>query len=361
VSAFVLGYFVFSPIFGFLGARFDRRRVMAAGLLAWSAATALTSYATGILSFVIARVLVGVGEACYGALVPVYLKGRISDTVGLNRALSFFYIAIPVGSALGYVAGGQIAAVYGWRTLFLFAAVPGAILAFGFLMLSGEGLEPATNRADSAGMLSGLARITASPLLVLLIAGYVFNTFALNGIAAFVVRHGTSVGLSESEASTYFGIILVLTGLLGTLGGGMLASRIAGSAKNSDSSLLRFVTYSTIAAVPFLGACFLATSYELFLTGCACAELLIFAGVAPLNSLIVARAPSGYEAFTQGVTIFAIQLFGGFLGPVVIGGLADLTGSLAQALQGATAALLLSGLVWLLACRSREILRPCTR
>lgn len=361
VSAFVLGYFVFSPIFGFLGDRFDRRRVMAAGLLAWSAATALTSYATGILSFVIARVLVGVGEACYGALVPVYLKGRISDTVGLNRALSFFYIAIPVGSALGYVAGGQIAAVYGWRTLFLFAAVPGAILAFGFLMLSGEGLEPATNRADSAGMLSGLARITASPLLVLLIAGYVFNTFALNGIAAFVVRHGTSVGLSESEASTYFGIILVLTGLLGTLGGGMLASRIAGGAKNSDSSLLRFVTYSTIAAVPFLGACFLATSYELFLTGCACAELLIFAGVAPLNSLIVARAPSGYEAFTQGVTIFAIQLFGGFLGPVVIGGLADLTGSLAQALQGTTAALLLSGLVWLLACRSREILRPCTR
>jgi hypothetical protein len=86
---------------------------------------------------------------------------------------------------------------------------------------------------------------------------------------------------------------------------------------------------------------------------------LIFAGVAPLNSLIVARAPSGYEAFTQGVTIFAIQLFGGFLGPVVIGSLADMTGSLAQALQGTTVALLLSGAVWWLASRSKELLgRP---
>jgi MFS family permease len=359
VSAFVLGYFIFSPVFGFLGDRFDRRWVMAAGLLAWSGATALTSYATGIVSFVVARVLVGVGEACYGALVPVYLKGRISDTVGLNRALSFFYIAIPVGSALGYVAGGQIASVYGWRTLFLFAAIPGAILALGFLLLSGEGLEPSDTKGGRASVFSGLSRIAASPLLVLLIVGYVFNTFALNGIAAFVVRHGTSVGLSETDASTYFGIILVMTGLIGTLGGGMLASRLAGGARDPQVSLLRFVTYSTIVAVPFLAICFMAKSYWMFLAGCACAELLIFAGVAPLNSLIVARAPSGYEAFTQGVTIFAIQLFGGFLGPVVIGSLADMTGSLAQALQGTTVALLLSGAVWWLASRSKELLgRP---
>jgi MFS family permease len=76
--------------------------------------------------------------------------------------------------------------------------------------------------------------------------------------------------------------------------------------------------------------------------------------VAPLNSVIVARAPAGFEAFTQGVTIFAIQLFGGFLGPVVIGALADRLGGLALALQGTTAALLASGLAWLLASRRAE-------
>ena len=347
VSAFVLGYFIFSPIFGFLGDRFDRRRVMALGLVAWSVATAMTSYATGIVSFVVCRVLVGVGEACYGAIVPAYLKGRIPDAVQLNRALSVFYVAIPVGSALGYVAGGQIAALYGWRALFLMAAVPGVVLAAGFLFLGGEGLVASSaEKTTSGGLGTGLRRIVASPFLTLIIVGYVLNTFALNGVAAFIVRHGMSLGLSESEASTYFGMILVATGLLGTLGGGMLASRLVSGRSDAVAGLLSFVTYSTLAGVPFLGLCFFAGTSSLFLLGCAVAELLIFAGVAPLNSIIVARSPRGFEAFTQGVTIFSIQLFGGFFGPVIIGWCADRFGSLALALQGTTVTLLLSGLVW---------------
>jgi MFS family permease len=351
VSAFVLGYFIFSPIFGYLGDRFDRRKVMALGLLAWSAATAMTSWAGSVASFVLARILVGVGEACYGAIVPVYLKGRIPDTLALNQALSFFYVAIPVGSALGYVAGGQIAAVYGWRTLFLLAALPGVALALGFLLLRGEGLAATGSAEGRAGMLQGLSLIAQRPFLVLVILGYVLNTFTLNGVAAFVVRHGTNLGLSEASSATSFGVILVVTGLVGTLGGGFLSSRIAARSADSIVSLIRFVAWTTILAVPFLGLCFMFGSVYLFVVGCFLAELLIFAGVAPLNSVIVARAPTGFEAFTQGITIFAIQLFGGFLGPVVIGALADQLGSLAWALQGTTAALLASGLVWLLASR----------
>lgn len=351
VSAFVLGYFIFSPIFGYLGDRFDRRYLMAIGLVAWSVSTALTSYATGIASFVIFRILVGVGEACYGAIVPVYLKGRIPDTVSLNRALSVFYVAVPVGSALGYVAGGQIAAAFGWRNLFLLAAVPGVLLALGFLMLKAEVRSDKLNNdrvANRAGSFwQGVGAICANRFLTLTIAGYVLNTFALNGVAAFVVRHGVSLGLSAADASTYFGVILVATGLLGTLGGGFLASRLA-ARRSGDPvpSLSRFVAYSTLMSVPFLGVCFLSSSVGGFLFWCFMAELLIFAGVAPLNSVIVARAPQGFETLTQGLTIFAIQLFGGFLGPVTIGLLADLTGSLTLALQGTTLALLLSGVVW---------------
>ena len=350
VSAFVLGYFIFSPIFGFLGDRFDRRWVMALGLFAWSLSTALTSFATGILSFVIARVLVGVGEACYGAIVPVYLQGRIPSTLALNKALSVFYVAIPVGSALGYVAGGQIAAQYGWRNLFLLAAIPGVILSLGFLALKAEGLAgEKRSREKGVGAWSGLKQILTNPFLVLVILGYILNTFALNGVAAFVVRHGTNLGLSEAASSSYFGAILVLAGLLGTMGGGFLASRLAAGSADAIRPLTRFLAFSTLLAVPFLAFCFISKSVEGFLIGCFLAELLIFAGVAPLNSVIVERAPTGLESFTQGVTIFSIQLFGGFLGPVVIGSIADATGSLPIAMQGTTAALLASGLLWLVA------------
>lgn len=350
VSAFVLGYFIFSPIFGYLGDKFDRRWVMALGLVAWSIATALTSFATGLLTFVVARVLVGVGEACYGSIVPVYLKGRIADTLTLNRTLSIFYVAIPVGSALGYVAGGLIAQEYGWRMLFLLSAVPGLFLAFGFLALHRDGLSgEKSHKGSGSGFSSGMKQILSNRFLLLIILGYVLNTFTLNGVAAFVVRHGMSLGLSEATSSSYFGAILVITGLAGTMGGGFLASRMAANGKDAIRQLTRFVAFSTLLAVPFLGLCFLFKSAELFLTACFLAELLIFAGVAPLNSVIVARAPAGFESFTQGITIFAIQLFGGFLGPVVIGGLADWLGELALALQGTTLALLVSGLIWLLA------------
>jgi MFS family permease len=202
VSAFVLGYFIFSPVFGFLGDRFDRRWIMAIGLVGWSIATAMTAMATTVGGFGLARVLVGVGEAGYGALVPPYLKGRVKSTSDLNRALSIFYVAIPVGAALGYVAGGQVAANFGWRNLFLFAAIPGLALALGFLMLRPEVREQSTElsaEVPSRGLLPGLRLIARSPALCLVIIGYVLNTYALNGVAAFVVRHGTSLGLSAAD------------------------------------------------------------------------------------------------------------------------------------------------------------------
>lgn len=94
---------------------------------------------------------------------------------------------------------------------------------------------------------------------------------------------------------------------------------------------------------------------------CFIAQLALFAGVAPLNSVIVERAPRGLEALTQGVTIFMIQLLGSALGPVVIGWVADrLQGgiyagspekALAYGLQVATLAMFVSGVLWWFAAK----------
>jgi hypothetical protein len=93
---------------------------------------------------------------------------------------------------------------------------------------------------------------------------------------------------------------------------------------------------------------------------CFVAQIAIFAGTAPLNSVLVARAPNGLEAFTQGITIFAIQLFGAALAPVLIGQVADLliggmgmpeAQALAIGLQLTTVGMILAGVVWLRAAR----------
>lgn len=360
-AAFVLGYFLFSPLFGYFGDRKDRRILMGLGLFVWSISTALTGFAVGFKSFIAARALVGIGEASFGAIVPGYLKGRINDTIKLNNALSIFYIAIPCGSALGFIAGGEIAETWGWRTVFLLAAIPGVILSLGFFKLQPEKKTSAEQRGSQQGVISGVKSICARPDLCLTILGYVLNTFALNGVAMFVVRHGTSLGIDESTAAAYFGGVLALTGFVGSLGGGYLASLCASRMTHQIYGLLLFVSMSTLLGTPFLGAAFLAPSWPLFLFFCFIAQLALFAGVAPLNSVIVERAPRGLEALTQGVTIFMIQLFGSALGPVVIGWVADrLQGgicagspekALAYGLQVATCAMLTSGVLWWFAAK----------
>src|SRR5258708_39201399 len=96
------------------------------------------------------RVLVGVGEASYATISP----GVISDSFGparRNNALTIFYVAIPVGAALGYVLGGEVAAHSGWRHAFLWAGLPGLLLALALLPFR----EPDRGQADGTGVAPG--------------------------------------------------------------------------------------------------------------------------------------------------------------------------------------------------------------
>src|SRR6266545_2981345 len=127
-TIFMLGYFFTSPIFGYLGDRASRKWLIAAGIFIWSLGTVLTGYATSFAWLLAYRVLVGVGEASYATISP----SLISDSYPpdrRNNALTIFYVAIPVGAALGNIIGGQVAAHQGWRSAFIWAGIPGLLLA----------------------------------------------------------------------------------------------------------------------------------------------------------------------------------------------------------------------------------------
>ncbi len=113
-TAFFLVYFLSSPVFGYLGDRFGRIRLMAGGAVLWSLATSLTYWVASYPMLVLARGLVGVGEASFGTLAPAYLAD-ILPLSRRSRALGFFYLALPVGSALAYLVGGLVGGRWGWR------------------------------------------------------------------------------------------------------------------------------------------------------------------------------------------------------------------------------------------------------
>ncbi|HUR46551.1 MAG TPA: MFS transporter, partial [Candidatus Saccharimonadales bacterium] len=127
-TAFMLGYFVTAPFFGWLGDRASRKWLIAFGIFVWSLGTLFTGFASSFVLLLCFRVLVGVGEASYATISP----SLISDSYGAekrNNALTLFYVAIPVGAALGYILGGEMEKHMGWRYAFIWAGVPGLVLA----------------------------------------------------------------------------------------------------------------------------------------------------------------------------------------------------------------------------------------
>lgn len=342
VSAFVLGYVVCAPFFGYLGDRWRKLPLMALGVVLWSAATALSAWGTSFALFFLTRVLVGVGEASFGTITPGYIKARIAEPVRLNNAMALFSSAIPIGAALGYLVGGVAAQQLSWRWAYLIAALPGLLLAPLLLLLPERPRSP----GSGPGVLEGVREIVRVPALRRAVAGYVLNTFALNAVSAFVTSLATLKGLSAERASIAFGGVFVVAGLIGTLGGGWLSSARARAAGGQvASTLMRVAGISSLCGAPFLAAALWWPEVTGFLVLCFLAEVCIFAAVAPINSVIVCSCRPEVVTLTQGATILSINLFGALVAPNVVGALADHL-SLPLALQVASVALVLSGIVW---------------
>ena len=116
-TVFIISYMIMAPVFGYLGDRYSRKYLMAAGILFWSATTFLGSMipASFPSGFYMMRALVGVGEASYSTLAPTIIADLFPRGMR-TRMLAFFYFAIPVGSGLGYVIGSEVAAkMHDWR------------------------------------------------------------------------------------------------------------------------------------------------------------------------------------------------------------------------------------------------------
>ena len=127
-SAFLYAYMFGAPILGRLAERFSRWWIVAGSVAVWSLASGWTGRAGSFGVLLASRVIVGIGEAGYGPAAPAL----ISDYFPIERRgrmMAVFYLAMPVGSALGYVLGGQVNEWLGWRWAFLLVVIPGLVLA----------------------------------------------------------------------------------------------------------------------------------------------------------------------------------------------------------------------------------------
>ncbi len=346
-TAFMLGYFLISPLFGYLGDRMSRKWLVAGGVFVWSLATVLSGFSAGFISLLIYRLWVGFGEASYGTISPslitdVYPKEK------RNNALTIFYVAIPVGSALGYLVGGLISAHWGWREAFFVAGAPGIVLAL-LLLIFKEPERGATDDAKTKNSkipsLKDVLSIIKIREYFLVVSGYCAYTFSLGAYAywgpSFLERIHN---MPKAEASLFFGGITVVAGLVGTLVGGFLATRLL---RHYSKAYELVMGLTTLATVPFSFLAFTSTDPLTVKICLFLAIVMFFLPTGPINTLILETVPVNLRSSAMAISIFCIHMFGDMWSPEIVGHLSDSWGSLAKAMMILPVFSGIGALIWL--------------
>ena len=331
-SAFMLSYMLLAPLFGWLGDHWSRIKLASGGLVVWSLATALAGFAPGYRTLLAARTTVGVGEASFGTVSP----GLIADFFPKERRgeiLSWFYVAIPVGSALGYLLGGVLGQHYGWHAAFLLVGAPGRTPPRGGAAASGA------PKQKSSGGYRDLFRNRSFVLNTLSMASM---TFAIGGLAQWIPSFLNRFhSLDVAKGNTLFGGITVLAGILGTLAGGWLGDRWQ---KKSGTGYLHVSGWGFLVGTPFAAWAILAPGLASCMSAIFVAEFFLFLNTGPLNTVILNVTPPSVRAMAFAVNIFFIHALGDAFSPSILGWLSDQWG-LRNALLITPLAMALAGLL----------------
>jgi len=326
-SAFILSYSLVSPLAGWMGDRWARLRLAAAGVLVWSVATVASGLAPSYAALLLARTVIGVGEASYAVVTPSLLSD-LYPPERRARVFAIFYAAIPVGTAVGYALGGTIGEAFGWRSAFFVAGIPGAVLALTLLCLA----EPERGASDSAdtrpatplGLGPSLRALCARRSYLYNTAAQVLYTFAMGGLATWMPTYYVRErALPLGTASTTFGLLLLIAGFAGTVLGGQLTDRLASRLRGAQFAISG---WGLVLSLLFTAGAVLAPSPGIFWPCTFVTLLLLFLNIGPLNAAMANVLPPDLRARGFALTTMAIHLLGDAASPWLIGVVSDYVG-----------------------------------
>jgi predicted MFS family arabinose efflux permease len=257
--------------------------------------------------------------------------------------MAFFYMAIPVGSALGYVFGGAISAKLGWRWPFYLVTIPGLLLG-GLCLLMRDPRRAQVQKKKQRAKLADYLHLLRTPSYLLNTLAMTAMTFAIGGLAFWVpgyiyeFRHQPDLG----RINTIFGAITVVAGLTATLLGGMLGDRLR--ARFGGAYFL--VSGVAIAlAFPFTVA-FLYVPFPLAWVMIFCAVFLLFFNTGPANTALANVTHPSLRATAFALNILIIHAAGDAISPPLIGAIAG-RWNMNVAFLVVSATMLLGAVFWL--------------
>ncbi|HXY03492.1 MAG TPA: MFS transporter [Terriglobales bacterium] len=317
-SAFLGFYMVAAPFTGPLADRYSRKVIIILGAIFWSGLTLLTAVTHTYWELLVRHTLVGVGEATFVTIAPTFVADLFPEDER-GRIFGIFYLAIPVGTAAGYLLGGKLAPEHGWRFPFYIAALPGFLLALSVWLVP----EPERGQFDSLketaerGTILGLVHNRAFWTVTL---GMSAMTFALGGIQVWMPTFLSATrGYSLKDANELFGAIIVVDGIIASLAGGWLGDRLLPRMKSS----YYFVSAISMGlGVPVMIVALFARG-PVMLPAIALAAFLLLLNTSPLNTALVNSVGAHIRATAIAANIFIFHLLGDVPSPTLMGYVAD--------------------------------------
>ena len=317
-SAFFVCYMVASPLITPLADRYSRRWIIALGAFVWSAATLLSAVTHTYSELLLRHVIVGIGEATFVAISPALLADLYPERIR-GRVMGFFYLATPVGSALGYIVGGYLGHRYGWRAPFMISALPGFLLGAAVLGLREPTRGASDHVADSLerGSIRGL--LHNKDYWSITLAGAMM-TFAIGGLQVWMPTFLVRVrGLPLDRANTIFGGMTVVSGTVATLLGGWLGDRLL---RRTPAAYQLVSGVGMALAIPAIVIAIYNHGPAMF-PAIFLGEFFLLLNTAPLNAAMVNSVSARIRATALAINVFTIHLLGDAFSPTLIGAISD--------------------------------------
>jgi MFS family permease len=316
-SAFLGCYMLTAPFTGPLSNRFSRRRVIAVGGALWSGLTLLTAFTHTYNELLLRHTLVGIGEAVFSTIAPTFVVDLFPEKQR-GRILGIFYLAIPVGSAAGYLLGGHLAPAHGWRFPFYVAAVPGFLLAVATWFIP----EPERGSSDAPNIIrrDTLQALLSNPAYWAATLGMAMMTYSLGGLQQWMPTFlSQERGFSLESANLTFGMIIVVDGVFAALIGGWLGDRLLPRMKGA------YYFVSAIGMALGVPAMILALYFRgsIMVPAIWVAAFFLLLNMSPLNAAIINSVGPHVRTTALALNILVIHILGDIPSPTMMGYIAD--------------------------------------
>ena len=311
-SAFMLVYMCYAPVIGYLADRTSRPRLVSISAVIWSVATLACGMAKNFTHLLISRGLIGVGEGGFTTIAQPFLAEHYPKEKHASL-LALFGLALPLGSALGYMLGGVIGQTWGWRMAFMLVGVPGifwGLLAW-FLPDEARRLSAPKPHWKEYKIL-----LQNKPFLYVCLVQAV-TTFMMGGFSAWVPTYlYRYLQMDVARAGVWFGGLVIVCGAIGTFFGGKLAERWL---QKSSSAYYRVMTLALLGCLAPIWLGLLIPHVYAVLSCFGVAIVFLFLPTGAIAAALVDTTPASVRAMAFAANIFIIHLLGDTLSPILIG------------------------------------------